>query len=68
MGSPRPDLQIGGGRADSRGGSVGGAMQAEKGRRGGVERDPQFGGGNGGPPRMEGGRGNLEGNAKWRSI
>jgi hypothetical protein len=25
---------------------------------------PQFGGGNGGPPRMEGGRENLEGYAK----
>jgi hypothetical protein len=29
---------------------------------------PTFGGGNGGPPRMEGGRRNLEGHAKWRSI
>jgi hypothetical protein len=27
-----------------------------------------FGGGNGGPPRMEGGRGNLEEYGKWRSI
>jgi hypothetical protein len=29
---------------------------------------PTFGGGNGGPPRMEVGRGNLEGYAKWRPI
>jgi hypothetical protein len=29
---------------------------------------PTFGGGIGGPPRMEGGKGNLEGRAKWRSI
>jgi hypothetical protein len=29
---------------------------------------PMFGGGNGGPPRMQGGRGNLEEYGKWRSI
>jgi hypothetical protein len=29
---------------------------------------PTFGGGFGGPPRMEGERRNLEGHAKWRSI
>jgi hypothetical protein len=29
---------------------------------------PTFGGGNGGPPEMEGGRGNLEGPQKWRAI
>jgi hypothetical protein len=29
---------------------------------------PTFGGGNGGPPEMEGGRGNLEGYAKWRLV
>jgi hypothetical protein len=29
---------------------------------------PTEGGGFEGPPRMEGGRGNLEGHAKWRGI
>jgi hypothetical protein len=29
---------------------------------------PTFGGGNGGPPEMEGGRGDLEGYAKWRLV
>jgi hypothetical protein len=29
---------------------------------------PTFGGGNGGPPEMEGGRGNLEGPQKWRTV
>jgi hypothetical protein len=29
---------------------------------------PTFGGGFGGPPRMEGGRGDLEGHAKWRLV
>jgi hypothetical protein len=40
------------------------------GMRGGKEKlwGPQVGGGNGGPPRMEGGRENLEGYAKWRLV
>jgi hypothetical protein len=29
---------------------------------------PAFGGGFGGPPRMEGERGDLEGYAKWRLV
>jgi hypothetical protein len=29
---------------------------------------PTFGGGNGGPPRMEAERGDLEGYAKWRLV
>jgi hypothetical protein len=46
-------------------GSEAEARQCEAGRK---IVGPSFGRGNGGPPEMEGGRGNLEGYTKWRLI
>jgi hypothetical protein len=48
-----------------------GATGREEVRRGKGKKkmvEPTFGGGFGGPPRMEGERGDLEGYAKWRLV
>jgi hypothetical protein len=52
------------------GGSGGLDHERDRGSRGGKIKmaGPTFGGENGGPPEMEGGRGNLEGYAKWRLV
>jgi hypothetical protein len=64
-------VRRGGSRAPEEEATAGDANGTERDKRGEGGRKmvgPAFGGGFGGPPRMEGERGDLEGYAKWRLV